>query len=93
MVPEAVTRTQVQPQSIFMMEDNQGVIALAKNPVAHSRMKHIDIRFHYIREAQQEGIINIRYCPTDEMVADLLTKPIPRGIFEKLRCSLGMEPL
>ena len=43
-------------QPIVMMEDNQGAIALAKNPVAHSRTKHIDIHFHYIREAQENGL-------------------------------------
>ena len=48
-----------------IMEDNQGAIAIAKNPVAHAHTKHIDIRFHYVREAIEEGIIEIEYCPTD----------------------------
>lgn len=83
----------ISPQPIVMMEDNQGAIALAKNPVAHSRTKHIDIRFHYIREAQENGLIQIRYCPTEEMLADLLTKPLPRSAFERLRYSLGLKEL
>jgi len=67
---------------IVIKEDNQGAIALAQNPIAHfTRTKHIDIHFHFIREAQEEGIV---YCPISEMVADLLTKTIPRGQFEKL---------
>ncbi len=68
-----------------LMGDNQGAIAIAKNPVAHARTKHIDIRYHYIREAVQEGMIELCYCPTNEMVADLLTKPLPKGKFVELR--------
>ena len=58
-----------------------------------TRTKLIDIRFHFIRKAHEEGIIDIVYCPTSEMVADLFTKPIPRGQFEKLRTLIGMEEL
>ena len=68
-----------------LMEDNQGVIAIARNPI---RTKHIDICYHYVREALQEGTI---YCPTEEMVADWLTKPLSRGPFEKLRLAMGMN--
>ena len=80
-------------KAIVIKEDNQGAIALARNPVSHSRTKHIDIRFHFIREAQEQESIDIEYCPTYEMVADLLTKPIPRGQFEKLRTLMGLEKL
>ena len=88
-----LTDLQIPPKPIVIKEDNQGAIALARNPIAHSRTKHIDIRFHFIREAQEEGIIDTVYCPTSEMVADLLTKPIPRGQFEKLRTLMGVEEL
>ena len=77
-------------ESTMIMEDNQGAISIAKNPVAHSRTKHIDIRYHYIREAVQEGIVNLRYCPTEQMIADLLTKPLPREHFKMLRDAMGM---
>ena len=83
----------MRSQPMVMMEDNQGAIALAKNPIGHSRTKHIDIRFHFIREAQENGLIQVRYCPTDEMLADLLTKPLPRSSFQRLRKCLGMEQL
>ena len=49
------------------MEDNQGAIAIATNPVAHALTKHIDIRYHYIREAMQNGIVNL--C-SEVMIAD-----------------------
>ena len=71
-----------------LMEDNQGVIAIARNPI---RTKHIDIRYHYVREALQEGTIDLFYCPKEEMVADWLTKPLSRGPFEKLRLAMGMN--
>ena len=76
-----------------VMEDNQGAIAIAKNPMAHARTKHIDIRYHYVREAVQKGVVELRYCPTAQMIADLLTKPLPRGRFEILRLAMGMEEL
>ena len=76
-----------------LMEDNQGAIAVAKNPIAHARTKHIDIRYHYIREAVQEQTIELKYCPTNEMLADILTKPLSKGQFEILRQAMGMEKL
>ena len=79
------------PQSLIIMEDNQGAIALANNPIGHSRTKHIDIRFHFIRESHEKGLINLKYCPTKEMLADLLTKPLPKPLFETLCILLGME--
>ena len=76
-----------------LMEDNQGAIAIARNPTAHARTKHIDIRYHFVREAMQMGIIDLYYCPTKEMIADMFTKPLSRGQFESLRLAMGMETL
>ena len=59
-------------------EDNQGCIALAKNPVFHARTKHIDIKYHFLREKVEEGVIELEYMPTDKMVADGLTKSLGR---------------
>ena len=56
-----------------LMEDNQGAIAIARNPTAHARMKHIDIHYHYVHEVVQEGTIDLCYCPTNEMIVDLLS--------------------
>ena len=73
------------------MENKQGAIAIARNPTAHARTKHIDIRYHYVREAVQEGTFDLHYCPTNEMHADPLTKQLSRGQFERLRLAMGMD--
>ncbi len=71
-------------------EDNQVTIARSKNPVSHKRTKHIDIKFHFVREKIQDKTIELKYCPTYEMVADIFTKSLPRGQFENLRARLGL---
>ncbi|KAG5728177.1 hypothetical protein E4T56_gene19310 [Termitomyces sp. T112] len=70
--------------------DNQGCIALARNPVAHSRAKHIDIRHHFLRERDETKEIELRYCSTKDMLADIFTKSLPREAFEKFRDALGV---
>ena len=74
-----------------MMEDNQGMIAMARNPVSHARTKHTDIHYHYVREAVQKKVISLNYCPSENMTADILTKPLARGRFESLRSLMGMD--
>ena len=59
---------------VVIFEDNQGAIALYKNPVNRQRLKHIDVRYHFIRTMQNTGKVLIKYCPTTDMVADLMTK-------------------
>ena len=82
---------ETQDKATVVMEDNQGAICIAKNPAEHSRTKHIDIRYHYIREALSENIIELNYCPTQHMIADILTKPLPKGRFEMLCNEMGLE--
>ena len=70
--------------------DNSSAIALSKNSVFHKRTKHIDTRFHYIRELVNNGEIVLEHCRTHEQVADILTKPLDQKSFEFLRKCLGM---
>ena len=74
----------------MLMEDNQGATAIAKNPVNHARTKHIDIRYHYIRQCILEEIVKVHYCSTENMYADMFTKPLPKGKFEMLRIGIGL---
>ena len=62
--------------TITVFEDNQGAIKMAQNPVMHSRTKHIDIRYHFIRETIANGTVTLKYCPTKDMIADCLTKSL-----------------
>ena len=55
-------------------EDNQGTIALVRNPVCRQRCKHVDIKYHFIRSTIREDKMSLVYCPTDDMVADVMTK-------------------
>ena len=59
----------------MIYEDNQGTIALAKNPVSRQRCKYIDIKYNFVRSTVKNGEVFLEYCPTDQMVADLMTKP------------------
>ena len=64
---------------------------LTKNPAYHSRTKHIDIRHHFIRDKVELGEIELQYCPTEDMVADVLTKALSRDKHGKHTSSLGLE--
>jgi hypothetical protein len=78
----------VLPLPIRLNEDNQGAIALAKNPVGHGRNKHIDIRHHFLRDLVNEGKIVMTYIPTADQLADIFTKPLGRARFLALRRAL-----
>lgn len=71
--------------------DNQGSIFIASNPVTEKRSKHIDIRYHYIREVVDKGFVKIYFVDGDKNPADLFTKNLGRLKFERFRAQLGLE--
>ena len=75
---------------VDMRGDNQGAIALTKNPHLHERSKHIDVCYHYIRDLVEKGKLGVEYVPTSEMPADGFTKPLARVAFERFRGFLGV---
>ena len=74
----------------LMYEDNQGAIQLSRNPKFHNRTKHIDVCYHFVRERVASNEIVVTYCPTQDMMADIMTKGLLKGTFEKSRNSLGL---
>ena len=62
--------------------DNQSCIKISENPVFHDRSKHMEMRYHYLRDMVQRRAISLRYIPTDEQTADVLTKPLSKTKFE-----------
>ena len=70
--------------------DNTSAINLTKNPVLHSRTKHIEIRHHFLRDHVQKGDCVIEFVQTSDQLADIFTKPLPRDTFYKIRRELGI---
>jgi hypothetical protein len=70
--------------------DNQSAISVAKNPDHHGRMKHLDLRFYWLRDEVERGSIAVSYIPTGENAADLLTKPLDKVKVQYLRPMYGL---
>ena len=77
---------------VIIYEDNQSAIAMTKNPQFHGRTKHIAIKYLFIREQVNDGTVNIQYCSTKNMLADMLTKPLASTQFSKLCSLIGVKP-
>ena len=71
-------------------QDNKSVIAIAENPIHHARIKHMEIKTHYVREKLEEKLVKLVYCPTELMIADVFTKALPAAQHYKLCQMLGM---
>ena len=74
--------------------DNSSTIKLSRNLVLHGRSKHIDVKYHFLRDLAKDEVINLIFCKSEDQVADIFTKPLKTPLFHKLRellgvCSLG----
>ena len=73
----------VEIGTVLIMQDNQATIAMTRNPVHHKRSKHIDIKYHFVRNEVARGNIKLQYCDSKSMIADILTKPLTRDCFQQ----------
>ena len=76
---------------MVLYEDNQSAICMAKNPQLHGCAKHMSIKFHYIEEQAERGAVALKYCPSNDMIADMLTKGLARDQFDKIRKMAGVR--
>ena len=82
---------EMQAETTPLFCDNMSAISMAKNPVFHQRTRHINRKYHFIREALQEGVIDVKFCRSEEQLADIFTKALPKDRFKKLRLDLGVK--
>ena len=75
-------------QSAILFNDNQGAIALVKNPVKHPKSKHIDIRYHFVRECYLNKQVVLDYVPSNDNIADIFKKPPKKCLLQKFRLYL-----
>ncbi|GJY19543.1 copia protein [Tanacetum coccineum] len=87
---QALIDYDVRLDDVPIMCDNKGAIDLSKNPVQHSRTKHIEIRHHFLRDNVQKGHISIEKVSSVDNITDILMKPLKRESFNYLRLGLGM---
>ena len=73
--------------------DNHAADLLARNPINHAAMKHIDVRYHYIQECIQDGSISLKLIGTKDMAADILTKSLARTKHDQFCQMIGMETM
>ena len=77
--------------NMLIHEDNQSALSMSKNIKDHGRGKHIDIKYHYVKDMVGAGNIELKCYPTKDMLADIFTKGLPRERFSRLRLLLGMR--
>lgn len=80
------------PMVPLLLCDNKSTVFLTQNPVAHTRAKHIDIDYHFIRELVTSGVLQTKFIPSELQLADVFTKGLPRPLFEFFRSKLRVGP-
>ncbi|GJU51662.1 hypothetical protein Tco_1221217 [Tanacetum coccineum] len=90
---QALIDYDIHLDDVPIMCDIKGTIDLSKNPVQHSRTKHIEIHHHFLRDNVQKGNISIKKVASEDNIADIFTKPLKREVFNYLRLGLGMMEL
>ena len=73
--------------------DNTSAINISKNPMMHTKIKHIAIKYHYVRELVQDKKVKMEYINIKEQIVDIFTKALPKDAHEYLRGKIGVIPL
>ncbi|KAK9721522.1 hypothetical protein QE152_g21514 [Popillia japonica] len=81
----------IECEQVLIFEDNQSAIYISKNPEQHKRLKHVDLKYHFVRDKICSNIVNISYIRSEEQIADLCTKGLPRRTFQNLSEMLGLK--
>ncbi|OAE21888.1 hypothetical protein AXG93_1998s1280 [Marchantia polymorpha subsp. ruderalis] len=76
---------------VLIFNDSQSAIAMLKNPIVQSRAKHIDVRYHFVRERVEMQEISVSYNSTKDMMVDIFTKPLPANSFVACRAGMGIK--
>ena len=87
---QMLTEYNITQNTMILYCDNLSAINISKNPIQHSRTKHIDIRHHYIRELVEDKVIKLEHVSTEMQLADIFTKALDANQFENLRAKLGI---
>jgi hypothetical protein len=82
-----------EPRAPMLLIDNKSAISLIKNPVLHDRSKHIDLRYHLIRDYVERGELDVDYVSTETQLADILTKALGRIRFQELKNRIGVAAI
>ena len=83
--------SEVLPMKLYC--DNKAAISIAHNPVLHDRTKHVEVDKHFIKEKIEDGLVCMVYVPTEDQVADLLTKGLPKKQFDFLVNKLTLKDI
>jgi hypothetical protein len=74
-----------------LLMDNQSAIVVARNPEHHGRIRHLDMAHSWLRGTVESGVIDVKYVPTQDQLADIMTKALPKPAVERLRDMMGLR--
>ena len=77
------------PNPTIIEQDNKSTIAIAKNPIHHQRVKHIDVKLNHMRQYLDKQELVLRWCATEDMIADILTKALPAPQHQRFTRLMG----
>ena len=87
---KVLTDCGISQDTMIVYCDNSSAIDISKNPMQHSKTKHIEIRYHFIRDLDERKIMSLEYILTKRQNADIFTKPLDKSKFETLRQVIGV---